>query len=100
MKRWRKPHERVHRRCVTHNVKWPPDAVGERALLRFQVYEPTHLGLEDCANVTFARIAVDRGCLRDHAGDDRVRRCMRYKVNVLWVIGGSAAARLIYQFVS
>lgn len=42
-------------------LKWPRDAVGERALLAFEVYQPTHLALEDRFPVDVPAWLLERG---------------------------------------
>ncbi len=42
-------------------LKWPRDAVGERALLAFEVYDPTRLALEDRSPVDVPAWLMERG---------------------------------------
>lgn len=42
-------------------LKWPRDALGEHALLAFEVYDPTHLPLEDRSPVDVPAWLLERG---------------------------------------
>ena len=45
-------------------LKWPREAVGERALLAFEAYEPTDLALEDRLPVDVPTWLLERGFAR------------------------------------
>ena len=45
----------------TTALQWPQDALGERPLLAFEVYEVTHLALEDRSPVDVAGWLLERG---------------------------------------
>jgi hypothetical protein len=45
----------------TTTLKWPQDALGERALLAFEPYEVTNLALEEEAPVDVAAWLTERG---------------------------------------
>ena len=49
---------------LTTTVKWPLDAVGERALLAFEPYDPTFLALEDRSPVDVPGWLLERGFAR------------------------------------
>lgn len=49
---------------LTTTLKWPRDAIGDRALLAFEPYDPTDLALEDRSPVDVPAWLLERGFAR------------------------------------